>query len=48
MNEKSIGDYVQVILPIVLTFAVLVMGVMVLVEMEIPRLAKKKKKLRAK
>ena len=48
MNEESIGEWVQAVLPVILSFAVLVMGMMILIEMEIPRFFRKKKKLRAK
>ncbi|MFN8430249.1 MAG: hypothetical protein U0V04_09735 [Spirosomataceae bacterium] len=48
MNEERVGEVVQAILPAVLSFAVLVMGLMILIEMEMPRFFRKKKKLRAK
>lgn len=48
MNEESVGEFAQAILPVLLSFAVLIMGLMILVESEIPRFFRKKKKLRAK
>jgi hypothetical protein len=45
MNEERVGEVVQAILPAVLSFAVLVMGLMILIEMEMPRFFRKKRSL---